>query len=177
MHFFKGVNVMIDLETYDTTPTAAVRSIGAVKFDCGGILDKFYVNVDLQSCVDLGLTVSEDTVQWWEKQGEGAKRVLDVDPIDIRDAMQGFREWYGSRGLPTWGNGSNFDNPILEHVFRRLGMKCPWEYWQDRCFRTIASMFKYKPEFKGVKHYALDDAIHQANILIDIQKCFSKGSE
>jgi len=170
MKLLDGTHVMIDLETYDTATTAVIRSIGAVKFDKDRILDKFYVNVDTSSCLQFGLTISPETAAWWEKQGQEAQNVLSQTPLPLMDALNRFCQWYGKKSLPTWGNGSNFDNPIMEHAFRRVNIKCPWEFWHDRCFRTVNSMFGVKRDFQGVKHYALDDAIHQALILIDIQK-------
>jgi hypothetical protein len=120
------------------------------------------------------MTVSKNTVTWWEAQGEEARVILETGQVDILEALIKFGEWYGPKSLPTWGNGANFDNPIMENAFRVVGMKCPWDFWDSRCFRTIRSMFRFKWEFSGTKHYALDDAIHQANILIEIQRCFSK---
>jgi NAD+ synthetase len=170
MKLLEGTHVMIDLETYDTATTAVILSIGAVKFNKETIIDKFYVNVDTSSCLQYGLTISPDTVGWWEKQGEEARKVLGNNPLFLQDALIRFKTWYGDKSLPTWGNGSNFDNPIMEHAFQKTGIKCPWEFWHDRCFRTVNSMFGVKREFKGVKHYSLDDAIHQAEILMEINK-------
>jgi DNA polymerase III epsilon subunit-like protein len=169
MKLLQGTHVMIDLETYDTATTAVILSIGAVKFTKDAILDTFYTNVDTSSCLQYGLTISPDTVAWWEQQGEEAQKVLGKNQVSLPDALTRFKQWFGDKTLPTWGNGSNFDNPIMEHAFRKTGIKCPWEFWHDRCFRTIKSMFDIKRDFKGVKHYALDDAIHQAEILIEIQ--------
>lgn len=58
------LNVMLDLETMDTKPTAAITEIGAVRFDNEKILSRFRIKVDLQSCIDLGLTVSGSTIMW-----------------------------------------------------------------------------------------------------------------
>lgn len=170
MKLIEGTHVMIDLETFDTATTAVIRSIGAVKFNKEGIVDTFYANVDTSSCLKYGLTISPDTASWWEKQGEEARKVLESNQSDLLDVLNRFSKWYGNKSLPTWGNGSNFDNPIMEHAFRRVDIKCPWEFWHDRCFRTVNAMFGVKREFKGVKHYALDDAIHQTEILLEIQK-------
>jgi len=56
-------HVMIDLETLDVLPTATILTIGAVKFDPFGDLQKekqdtFYVKVDIDSCDRIGATVS-----------------------------------------------------------------------------------------------------------------------
>lgn len=48
-------HIMIDLETLDTSPSAAIISIGAVKFDPATqtpLGDKFYLPVSIQSNLD-----------------------------------------------------------------------------------------------------------------------------
>jgi DNA polymerase III epsilon subunit-like protein len=170
MKLIEGINVMIDLETCDTVATAAIRSIGAVKFDSNGIIDSFYQNVFPESCYSLGMTQSQDTMTWWESQGDSAKNILEKDQVTIQEALKRFNTWYGPIGLYTWGNGANFDNPIMEYAYRITNIKCPWEFWKDRCFRTARSVVFIKRDFVGIKHYALDDAQNQALLLIDMNR-------
>ncbi len=160
---------MIDLETFDTTPWAAIRSIGACKFTQHGIVSTFYVNVDSQTCVDLGMSRSSETEIWWASQSADARDALAKDPLPIREALQKFSDWYGSYSMPTWGNGSNFDNVILTTAYRVASMRCPWNFWHDRCFRTIRTLSKRKYEvLEGTAHNAKDDAISQAQFLISL---------
>jgi len=58
---------MIDLETMDNRPTAAIASIGAVWFEPSGswIGRTFNMHVDLVDCQRHGLTIGADTVLWW----------------------------------------------------------------------------------------------------------------
>jgi DNA polymerase III epsilon subunit-like protein len=46
---------MIDLETYSTRPTAAIASIGAVKWEGDKIVDTFYCTIDPATCKAAGL--------------------------------------------------------------------------------------------------------------------------
>lgn len=170
MKFIEGINVMIDLETCDTATTAAIRSIGAVKFDSNGIIDTFYQNVFPETCYEIGMTCSEDTMKWWDIQGEEAKNILEKEQVSIYEALNRFNKWYGPVGLNTWGNGANFDNPIMEIAYRLTNIKCPWQFWMDRCFRTAKSIINIKHNFVGIKHYALDDAKNQALTLIEMDK-------
>lgn len=170
MKIINGINVMIDLETYDTATTAVILSIGAVKFNDNRIIDEFYINVDPKSCLEIGLTQNNDTIEWWNKQGKEAKDILEKDQVSIQEALTKFNFWYGSVSLPTWGNGANFDNPIMETAYKYSRINCPWKFWHDRCFRTIKSIFPIQMDFTGIKHYALDDAIYQAKMLIEIDK-------
>lgn len=170
MDLIKGNNVMIDLETYDVSPTSVIRSIGAVKFNEKNIFSCFYANVSMDSCKKLGMTVSSETVKWWESQSEQSKEMLEIDKKDIETALKLFNKWYGDRSIPTWGNGCNFDNVIMENAYKVTGITCPWKYWHCRCFRTVKDLF---PEFHyihaGTKHYSLDDAKSQAIYLIELK--------
>ena len=72
-------HIMIDLETLDTSPSAAIISlIGAVKFRSATqtpLGDKFYLPVSIQSNLDEGRTISGDTLRWWMNQDDGAQRI------------------------------------------------------------------------------------------------------
>ena len=52
-------HIMFDLETLDNKNTSSILSIGAVEFNLhtGEIGETLYVRVDLQSCIDEGLTI------------------------------------------------------------------------------------------------------------------------
>ena len=163
---------MIDLETLDITPSSVILSIGAVKFNGNGITQEFYQNVCPESCKRLGMTTSQETIDWWNQQGEDAKKRLEDNKIDIADALKKLNEWYGETGVDTWGNGAGFDVPILEHAYRLTGIPCPWKFYMSRCYRTVNTLFGQKRVFKGVKHNALDDAKHQAESLVEIHNRF-----
>ena len=77
------LEVMLDLETMSTSSSAAIVSIGAVKFDPHGKIGDFgdpanaeykpfYCTVELTSCIDAGLHVSGSTIEWWLKQENDA---------------------------------------------------------------------------------------------------------
>lgn len=44
----------------------------------------------------------------------------------------------------------------------------PWDFWNDRCYRTIAAMHDRRRFQQGVHHNALDDAKSQVEHLIQI---------
>ena len=75
----------------------------------------------------------------------------------------------GVRNVCIWGNGAAFDNVILRTAYERLGLKAPWNFWDDRCFRTVKALH---PEVEYVKsgaaHNALDDAKNQALYLMKV---------
>lgn len=161
-------NVMVDLETLDKTATSVIVSVGAVKFDASGISENtFYQVVDIQSCIDLGLTISGDTIAWWMKQSAQARAVFQAKGDPLAKVLVEFGEWL-PEGAKVWGNGASFDNAILANAYGVLKVPQPWDFWNDRCFRTVAAFAPAKKVNKGIAHNALDDARSQAEHLIKI---------
>ena len=171
---------MLDLETMGTTPGSAVVAIGAVMFDreTASIGDKFYVNLDLEQVMAAGFTATGGTLEFWLKQPDEARLQLLKDPVFLVDGVMSFAEFvtHGELGvnkdMRVWGNGAAFDNVLLRCVYERLGMLAPWNFWNDRCFRTIKNeeprAKELLPEFVGTPHNALDDAVHQAKWAINL---------
>lgn len=61
-----------------------------------------------------------------------------------------------------WSNGASFDIPILANAFRKAGMNVPWKFWNERCFRTVKSIYSdIKSPVTETAHNALDDAMNQ----------------
>jgi 3' exoribonuclease, RNase T-like len=162
-------DIMIDLETLNTTPDAAILTIGAVKFDPFGRelsepeMDSFYVKVDLDSCDRIGLTTNDDTIAWWANQSKEAQAAA-FDPegrIDIVDAFaQLYKFCWGAKRV--WSNGSCFDIVICEHVFRKINRACPWKFWEVRDVRTAFDLGIDPKRPPVTAHHALEDAWNQA---------------
>ena len=153
--------VMVDIETLGTDPGAAIISIGAVKFDSDGLGEEFYANVDLQSCQDIGLGVDADTLDWWLSQDSEVQDVLTggnrIGPIlrQLRDFLEDVDE--------IWANSPSFDCEILNAAYEALGWETPWDYYQERDFRTLRELPIYvEVDMEGESHNALDDAKNQA---------------
>lgn len=170
--------IMLDLETMGTKPDAAIVAIGAVSFDNEKIIDKFYCEVSLKSSVEMGASICTDTVIWWMGQSLEARRLFDDNnnAKDIIEALISFEKWYTENkkfGNEVWGNGAAFDNVVLNSAYRLAGIKAPWPFWADMCYRTIKNLNQCVPFFRvGTHHNALDDAESQALHLIEI---FKKG--
>ena len=172
------MDVMLDIETLDTAPTSSILSIGACVFnDLVVTNERFYIVADRKSCRYLGLTESQSTIEWWEKQGEKAQRVFSEDNVPIIDALAEFSNWLGSLGgiksIKMWGNGPDFDNVIVANAYKQAGIKLPWLFYNNRCHRTAKAMFEVpgvtcQLPRAGVHHNALDDAVYQAQNQIHI---------
>lgn len=162
-------DIMIDLETLNTTPDSTILTIGAVKFDPFGSelkepqMDSFYVKVDLDSCDRIGLTTNDDTIAWWANQSKEAQEAA-FDPngrIPIEDAFaQLYKFCWGAKRV--WANGSCFDIIICEHVFRKIGKAIPWSFWEVRDVRTAFDLGINPQRPPVTAHHALEDAWNQA---------------
>ena len=174
-------NVMVDLETMGNGPRAAIVAIGAVEFDpdSGKIGREFYQEIYLEDSVANGGVIDASTVLWWMQQGDVARAaVYSKDGINLLPALLQFAQWLREcgPGVKVWGNGSPFDNVILRSAYSALHMDAPWEFWNDRCYRTLKNL---RPDIGfargGTHHNALDDAITQARHAIAILSDLYQG--
>jgi hypothetical protein len=166
------INKMVDLETWGKRAGCAIRSIGAVSFDpygkAGQFGAEFYVNIDRQSCEDVGLVVDKSTEEWWAKQGVAAQAALIPDQRPVKEAVAEFREWFvKQKGIFIWSQGAGFDEPILRAVMEACGVsdkQMPWKFWDVRDTRTAYDICGFSPfsvKRVGTAHHALHDARHQ----------------
>lgn len=165
-------HIMVDLETLSTQCNATILAIGAVKFSVTkGCYDRFYQVVKTPAEVE-GFHVSSDTLNWWSQQSEAARAVFaDFSAIDIDAALSDFYRWCvldtNIKDIRLWGNGAAFDNAILATAYELCDMEPPWDFWNDRCYRTMKAQHRDVPlERLGTLHNALDDAKSQAEHLL-----------
>lgn len=158
-------DVMVDLETLSSRSNAAIVAIGAVRFDLerGELGGEFLYNVE----PDERFHIDGNTVMWWLSQSREAQDALLIEPRGrIEYALDLFSRWF-PKGAAVWGNGATFDNVILRHAYTVCGLRAPWHYRDDRCFRTVKALLPRVmwPEH-GVAHKAVDDARAQAIYLM-----------
>lgn len=162
-------HVMLDLETYGVTPGCPVLSIGAVIFEGDDVGEEFY-GVAYASQYRIGLWPEDATVEFWKTQSEEARAIFDhPDAMDIVDLLTKFAAWFPKDAF-IWGNGAGFDQPILAAAYRAAGIKLPWEFYNERCYRTIKNLAPHiKMSRTGTHHNALNDAQSQATHLLVIR--------
>lgn len=169
-------DVMVDLETLGRRAGCAVLSIGAVAFDGKGLGEEFYMVASTDSCTVLGLHVDPETLKWWESQSKEAKQVLlqaqGDDVLSLTEVLEEFALWlmqFDLKKVRIWGNGSDFDNAILTTAYAAIGRTQPWEFWNNRCYRTLKGLHPtVKLTREGTHHNALDDAKTQAKHAIEL---------
>lgn len=173
---------MVDIETLDNKPTSSITSIAGVAFDIDGNTGpEFMVHVDLQDCINKGLTVSADTLLWWLGQDEAARGKLiegqQNKPYSLDHALfelRAFIESLQPATLQIWGNSARFDLGILHNAYLHTKNKnLPWKHSMERDVRTISAMFPeikkaWVESFKGTKHDPIDDCKNQIGYLTEM---------
>lgn len=168
--------IMIDIETLSLKPTALVTQIGYCAAD---LLSGEYLieprNLWMQA--QPGGVIDLDTVRWWMKQSEEARKtVFDVEGLPEHTPVEAFvalRDAYQLLGgkdedVTVWASPVGFDLPILTNMWD--GQK-PWPYNQERCLMTLYKMLDPQKLLKpanALEHDAASDAKAQMDNLIAI---------
>lgn len=159
-------DVMFDLETLDTKPSAVILSLGAVKFDPRqqGIdpnAERLSIRIDIDTQSLMGRTISESTLEWWGKQSKEAQDAAfsEEGRVPLAETVEQFHKfvWNSER---IWSQGS-FDVNIMEHLYTSLNKPYAWQYWQVRDSRTLFDFVDGKLD-RTKHHDAVEDAIAQA---------------
>lgn len=168
-------HIMLDIETLGKR-NCVIVSIGAVKFDVnhGYLEDEFYKEINLQSCIDLGLSINGNTLDWWFKQSpEAISRTFGgKQRISIFSALMDFSEFVTKDDF-LWARSPRFDCGVLEDAYVMAGLPIPWDFRKECDVRTIEWLNpKIKQEYKpvGIAHDALDDCRNQIIYTIDTLK-------
>src|SRR5260221_426000 len=133
---------MIDIETLDSSPTAAVIAIGACVFTDGLISDSVSVIIDAEAAQIYG-TTSDAAMGWWAHQDPEVRQRMFAGKIAPRVAAAEFSVYVRAQRVDeVWANAPTFDLSILRHLYTRLGMRVPWHYRDERCVRTVYALAK-----------------------------------
>ena len=165
-----AADIMIDLETLDTSPFCCILSIGAVLFDPkgSGIIDKIELRPTLEDQTELGRTINEDTIRWWSTQSSEAQleALGDEGRISFKEAMEQLYKFCWNRRA-VWSNGAAFDCVVMETAWTQLGMRIPWPFYTVRDTRTLYEVTSVSLKDGNYKttHKSVEDAERQAIIL------------
>jgi len=174
-------HVMIDLETFGNSPGCAFASLGAIEFDPETRKKgrSLYLVINKASCVAKGLTLDQDTINWWATQPEEARSVLaksesekvGEDNVTLEGALIALTYFLKECGdnVKVFSCGADFDLPLMVYAFKACGLEVPWKFWNSRCFRTWKSLAPWvKAPAGAVAHNALQDASDQVDHLFAI---------
>jgi len=176
----KYTDVMIDFETLDTVPHAVVLQLGWAFFDAESppnaeVYSTGQVLFSMPHQVAQRRSLDPETWAWWLTQNPDLFRKLLLGTNTIPQALKVFdKAWdtHAQSKTNIWGNGANFDEPILSNLYRTNRMKMPGHYSASRCVRTIKALHPSVPKVEPeIKHDGESDAIAQA---LFVQKCYQQ---
>ena len=179
INFPNAGHLMVDIETMGDMFNSPIISIGAVEFDIltGKTYREFYMPVSLKSSLDLGTKPNADTILWWMKQSDDARKTITENKsFNIQYVLKEFRDFIYElkpENLQIWGNSNSFDLGTIANSFGLLGQDIPWKYSLERDVRTLVSFKpeikeKYKNNFKGIQHHPINDCKNQIGYCSEI---------
>ena len=176
-------DIMIDIESLDTSPNCVILTIGAVRFDPRGM--GIVERLELRPTIDeqtekYNRVINEDTLRWWGEQSPEAldEAMGDRDRVSFNDCMEALYKFCWNRRA-VWSNGASFDIVAMESAWRNLGMRIPWPYYTVRDTRTLYEVagvsLKDKKYGTSTTHKAVEDAEHQAIVVQDAYRNLIKA--
>lgn len=174
-------HLMVDVECMGTKSTAALMSIGGVFFDPATLTigPTFHKPIHIVTSVKLGMQIEPEAVLFWLRQDQAAREAVMFNLLPIEMVLTDFAAWAGEHGrkdgFRIWGNSARFDLGILETAYNLAGIKVPWAWGLETCFRTVRNMHahvEYDPanQKTGIAHSAVDDCIFQIEHLFKIKR-------
>ena len=170
-------DIMIDMETLDTSPYCVILTIGAVRFDPkgSGVVEKLELRPTIEEQTEkFNRVINDDTIRWWGEQSPEAieEAMGDKDRIPFKECMEILYRFCWNRRA-VWSNGASFDVVVAETAWRQLDMRIPWPFYTVRDTRTVYEMAGVKLKDGGYKttHKAVEDAERQA---IVVQQAYAK---
>jgi hypothetical protein len=179
----RRIEMMIDLECAGPAPNGAIVSIGYCFFalergtigplegkDCVG-----RIPVQVQSCVDIGMEIDENTMrEFWLKQPDEVRALWGESgavPIDqaLRTLSARYQQnKFGDNYLNIWAYPATYDLSILDRAFVLCKLRPSWGRQQYLCARSALKGIGFDrstvviPEQWSTKHVPELDAVRQA---------------
>ena len=181
-------DIMIDLETLDTSPYCVMLTIGAVRFDPKGegVIERLELKPTVEDQIEkYNRIINDDTLRWWSTQNpEALEEALGDDGrISFADCMEALYKFCWNRRA-VWSNGASFDIVACETGMRQTltdyPNPIPWPFYTVRDTRTLYEIAGVKLKDGGHKtsHKAVEDAERQAVVVQNAyKKLLSHGLE
>ena len=173
-------DIMIDIESLDTTPDCVILTIGAVRFDPkgSGVVEKLELRPTIEDQTEIyNRSINEDTLRWWSTQSEAAQEEAmgDYGRESLSDCMEKLYKFCWNRRA-VWSHGAPFDVVVMESALRQTSTRpnpIPWAFYTVRDTRTLFDVTGVSLKDGGhvTSHRAVEDAERQA---IVVQQAYMK---
>lgn len=163
-------NIMLDIETLDTSANAVVISIGAVgfKFDGSRQTFPFYRSIAYQDQINIRRHVSASTLEFWSAQSDEARGAAfdGKDRLETGYALQELTAFIERHDEPLiWAYPACFDLSIMEDLYEDFGEDIPWHHRDRRCARTLYSLAG-NPDFDHKGHVLAHHPVSDCQVQI-----------
>jgi len=175
-------DLMIDLETLDTSPYCVILTIGIVRFDPygQGIAEGWTLKPTIEDQTEkYNRIICDSTIQWWSQQNPAAldEAFDERDRLPFKDCMEILYK-IGWNRRAVWSHGAPFDIVACETGMRQTSERpnpIPWPFYTVRDTRTLYEIADVKLKDGGhvTTHKAVEDAERQA---IVVQEAYKKLS-
>jgi hypothetical protein len=172
-----AADIMIDIESLDTSPYCVILTIGAVRFDPKGtgVVERLELRPTIEDQTEVyNRVINDDTIRWWSTQNPAAleEAMGDQGRESFKQCMEKLYKFCWNRRA-VWSNGASFDCVVMETAWQQLDMRIPWPFYTVRDTRTLYEVAGVKLKDGGhvTSHKAVEDAERQA---IVVQKAYKK---
>lgn len=170
-------DLMIDLETYGTSPGCVILEVALVAFDrnsnraMAGMT--FFPDITQQQ--SMGFTIDNETMQFWSQNRDAWDYQLNQPRDSVETVTAGIlRFWEDHCHINktlVWAKGTHFDLPILRTI-----VKEPWSFRNIHDMRTLKLVSKSDIVVKSEKpHEGLADAFAQAKEVVQLCSTIGTG--
>lgn len=162
----------IDIETLGTNSNSPIIQIGLVVFTVeGGISLSSQINIDFEDALKHG-EPDGATIRWWLQQPKEAQETLAKAERSCAEAADMLRKLIEGQNPDHIWSHATFDPPIIDSMYRSLGMSNPINFERNRDIRTLEAMVPNHiwGTRKTIHHNALGDATYQAQEIIRMLK-------
>lgn len=159
------IRLSLDTETLGIRPGSQLLQLACVDLDCP--FDYFNVYVAQEGQSIYGLKADANTLAWWQEQDSAVRAKVFSGTVPLRDAIEAFANWFkdvrGQEQIELWMNSPSFDSEkILQPIFSAISLPLPWNYWEERDFRTLQNLGKTYFNFSYQKPAGAHDALADA---------------
>ena len=177
-----AAHLMLDLETLGTKPGCVILEFSAAVFwpDApeSHPLEVRKWQISVTSCLRAGLSIDPDTVAWWLTQNREAQIAVLCQPevgerMDLAEALKELAAYAVQHRVSyVWGKGPTFDLAILKAAFEAAKVAGFWNFWAERCVRTIYDLASPVFEWASPKlaHDSREDVAAQVSNVVRIWK-------
>lgn len=173
-------DVMIDIETLDTEPTAVILSIAARAFNIatGEVCqDEFYRTIKIDEQVRQGRTTSIETTLWWGSQAQNVQDEAFKEEENLTNVFHLLRLYVRKYSTPTtlfWARPPRFDFSIIKNA---LGADLP--LWDHTCERDVRTYVWANPKQSPIRlhvptHIAYQDVDDQIKEVCQVYRSLNE---